>query len=96
MRSSTCHADTVHDAYLCSADYEFGAPVDRVEVECTLASVTVPNHVHLLRAEMGGKRDEAVFELGFTRATLRFRPPTAFETATMSASCMQSDRWSAA
>ena len=81
MVSSTCHSDTVHDAYLCSADYDFGTPVDRIEVECTLASVTVPNHVHLLRAEMGGKRDEAVFELGFTRATLRFRPPTAFETA---------------
>jgi hypothetical protein len=79
--SSECHKDPARDAYLCSADYEFGAPPDRVDVECTLAAITVPNHVHLLRAEMGGKRDEAVFDLGFTRATLRFRPPTAMETA---------------
>jgi hypothetical protein len=50
-------------------------------VECTLAAITVPNHVHLLRAEMGGKRDEAIFDLGFTRTTLRFRPPTKLETA---------------
>jgi hypothetical protein len=41
----------------------------------------VPNHVHLLRATLGEKRDEAVFDLGFTRATLRFRPPTAAEIA---------------
>jgi HupE / UreJ protein len=81
MTRSECRADSARDAYLCSADYEFSAPVDRVEVECTLAAVTVPNHVHLLRAEMGGKRDEGIFDLGFTRATLRFRPPTAMETA---------------
>jgi hypothetical protein len=78
---SNCRKDEARDAYLCSADYEFAAPVDRVEVECTLAAITVPNHVHLLRAQMGGKRDEAVFDLGFTSATLRFRPPTAMETA---------------
>jgi hypothetical protein len=41
--------------------------------------VTVPNHVHLLRAQMGDKRDEAVFDLAFTRATLRFRPPSRTE-----------------
>jgi len=80
MTHSECRTDAAHDAYLCSADYDFPAPVDRVDVECTLASVTVPNHVHLLRAQMGGKRDEGVFDLGFTRATLRFRPPTAMET----------------
>ncbi|MCU1238917.1 MAG: hypothetical protein JWP63_6884 [Candidatus Solibacter sp.] len=81
MTHSACRSDTVHDAYLCSADYEFPSPVERVEVECTLAAVTVPNHVHLLRATMGGKHDEGIFDLGFTRATLRFRPPSAMETA---------------
>jgi len=78
---SECRTEAARDSYLCSADYEFRAPVDRIEVECTLAAVTVPNHVHLLRAEMGGKRDEAIFDLGFTRTTLRFRPPTKLETA---------------
>jgi hypothetical protein len=74
-----CRADAAHDTYRCSADYEFPAPIEQVGVECTFPSVTVPNHVHLLRAEMGGKHDQAVFDLSFTRATLRFRPPTPAE-----------------
>jgi hypothetical protein len=76
---SQCGADPARDTYICGADYEFAAPVDRLDVECTLAAITVPNHVHLLRASLGDKRDEAVFDLGFTRATLRFRPLTAAE-----------------
>jgi hypothetical protein len=78
---SECRADAAHDAYLCTANYEFAAPVDHLDVECTFAAVTVPNHVHLLRASLGEKRDEAIFDLGFTRATLRFRPPTPAEIA---------------
>ena len=78
---SECHADPARDTYVCAADYEFAAPVDRVDVECTFPAITVPNHVHLLRASLGDKRDEAIFDLGFTRATLRFRPPTAAEIA---------------
>jgi HupE / UreJ protein len=65
--------------YVCTADYQFPAPVDAVEVECTLAKVTVPNHVHLLHAYRGDKTDQAVFDLSFTSAEIRFRPPTAFE-----------------
>jgi len=76
-----CRADPARDTYLCSADFEWPSPVDKVDVECTFASVTVPNHVHLLRAVMGEKRDEAIFDLSFTRATLRFRPPTKTEIA---------------
>jgi len=41
---------------------------------------TVPTHVHLLRADNGGKRDQAVFDLSFPHAKLRFRPPTELET----------------
>jgi hypothetical protein len=74
-----CRAEIARDTYVCTADYEWPAPIDRVDVDCTFAAITVPNHVHLLRAEMGGKRDEAVFDLGFTHATLRFRPPTNLE-----------------
>ena len=79
MVAHQCHSDPAHDTYFCSADYEYPATVDRVEAECTFPSVTVPNHVHLLRAEMGDKRDQAVFDLSFTRTTLRFRPPTRTE-----------------
>jgi hypothetical protein len=70
------------DTYLCTAEYQFPAPVETLEAECTLASVTVPNHVHLLRAYRGDKSDQAVFDLSYTKAEIRFRPPTAFETAT--------------
>ena len=79
--SQSCRTDQSGGVYVCTADYDFGAPVDRVDVECTLTAVTVPNHVHLLRAEMGPKRDQTVFDLSFTHATLRFRPPTPLETA---------------
>ena len=68
------------DTYVCTADYQFPAPVDVLEVECTLAKVTVPNHVHLLHAYRDDKSDQAVFDLSFTSAEIRFRPPTAFET----------------
>jgi hypothetical protein len=77
----SCRTDQAEGVYVCTADYDLGAPVEHVDVECTLHAVTVPNHVHLLRAEMGAKRDQAVFDLTFTRATLRFRPPTPLETA---------------
>src|ERR1035438_4928921 len=49
--------------YVCTVDYEFPAPVDEMQVECTFSSVTVPNHVHLLRAYLGDKTDQAVFDL---------------------------------
>lgn len=65
--------------YICSADYEFPGVVEEIDVECTLAAVTVPNHVHMLRAYRGDKTDQAVFDLSYTEADLRFRPPTAFE-----------------
>jgi hypothetical protein len=81
LLTSACHADPAHDAYLCTAEYAFATPPDRLDAECTLAAVTVPTHVHLLRAEMNGKQDQAMFDHTFTRATLRFRPPNASEIA---------------
>ena len=67
--------------YVCNADYQFPAPIEELDVECTFASITVPNHVHMLRAYRGDKTDEAVFDLSFTTAEIRFRPPTLWETA---------------
>ena len=77
----SCRADQSQATYLCTADYEFPQPVDRLDVECTFHAVTVPNHVHLLRAANAGRRDQALFDLSFSKATLRFRPPTPAETA---------------
>ena len=75
----SCHEDAGN--YICAAEYSFSRPVDRLDVDCTLYQVTVPNHVHLLRAENAGKHDQAIFDYSFTQATLRFHPPTAFEIA---------------
>jgi hypothetical protein len=77
--SQSCRPEPAGGQYLCSADYEFAAPVESVDVQCDFYAVTVPNHVHLLRAELGGKHDEGVFDFTFTRTTLRFRPPTRAE-----------------
>lgn len=77
----SCHEIAAEGTYFCTADYQFAAPPDRLEVECTFHSITVPNHVHLLRAENGGKRDQAFFDFSFERATLRFSPPSAVEVA---------------
>jgi hypothetical protein len=81
MLNGTCRDDAPQGSYLCVADYEFAAPVDSLDVECSFHAVTVPNHVHLLRADNDGKHDQALFDISFPRATLRFRPPTAMETA---------------
>lgn len=76
-----CTADQAQDTFFCVADYEFPQPVDRLDVECTFHAVTVPNHVHLLRAVNGGRRDQALFDFSFSKSTLRFRPPTPAEIA---------------
>ena len=78
LLNSSCREDA--GSYLCTADYQFPAPVDSLDVDCTFYAVTVPNHVHLLRVENGGKQDRALFDISFPRATLRFRPPTPLET----------------
>jgi hypothetical protein len=79
--SKSCREIAAEGTYFCSADYQFAAPVDRLDVECTFHSITVPNHVHLLRAENAGKRDQAFFDFSFSRATLRFAPPSPIEVA---------------
>jgi HupE / UreJ protein len=91
LLSETCHQDAPTGSYICAADYEFSAPVDTLDVQCTFYAVTVPNHVHLLRADNNGKRDEAVFDISFPSATLRFRPPSAVGIAVtqIAAGCMR-------
>jgi len=83
MTSHSCHAEPAQDSFVCDADYQFSQPPSRVDVECTLYAATVPNHVHLLRATLDGRNDQAIFDFSFPRATLRFRPPTAVEVAAM-------------
>ena len=82
LTSFACHRDNGESALVCVADYTFPQPADVLEVRSRFHTVTVPNHVHLLRAVMGDKSDQAVLDLSFPQAELRFRPPTALETAT--------------
>jgi hypothetical protein len=85
LAAHACSSDAARALYICTADYEFAAPVEQLDVECTFPAVVGPTHVHVLRAQLGpepgGRRDQAVFDQTFERATLRFRPPTAAEIA---------------
>jgi len=76
--SSNCQEQD--GTYVCRADYEFDQPVpDKIEVECTLFQVTVPNHVHLLYAVQGPNSDQQVFDQSFRQAEVRFHPPSRAE-----------------
>lgn len=66
---------------VCKGVYLFERDVEQFEVRCTLASITVPNHIHLLRAVNGERSDQAAFDASFTEATIRFRPPAPMELA---------------
>ena len=85
LLDKSCREDRSADSYLCEGDYEFAAPPEVIDVSCGYPKITVPNHVHLLRAALltdrESKQDQAVFDLSFSRATLRFRPPTPLEIA---------------
>ena len=65
--------------WVCMGLYLFDRDVDQFHVRSTLPSITVPNHVHLLRAEFNGRSDQAALDLSFPEADLRFRPPTPTE-----------------
>ena len=81
MVTHECRNEPSRDSYVCHATYEYAAPPDAIEVTCTLPDVTVPNHIHLLRAMRDGNSDRAVFDSAFTHAVIRFRPPTPGEVA---------------
>ncbi len=68
--------------YVCIANYEFPGLIDRLDIECTFYQITVPNHVHLLRAVQGPNSDQAVFDQSFPRSEVRFRPPSRTELLT--------------
>lgn len=71
---------------VCRGAWQFDRDVDQFDVACTFAAITVPNHVHLLRALHAGRTDQAAFDGSFTNATIRFRPPTRAEIAIRDAS----------
>ena len=79
--SGSCESQAQEGWYVCHSKFEFPEPVDVLDVECTLAGATVPNHVHVLKAKRGEVTEQAVFDFSFTRSTIDFVPPTAAEVA---------------
>lgn len=77
--SRACAEDKADGSFKCNVAFEWTKPVEEVEVVCTFHQVTVPNHVHLIRAVKGEKSDQAVFDFSNTKALIKFRPPTALE-----------------
>lgn len=76
----TCRNDGAFGAFVCDVVYRFPGIIDKLTVECRLARVTVPNHIHLMRAVKGAYSDQAIFDSSTESAELRFRAPTRFET----------------
>ncbi len=80
-RDLTCRRDPDQDQYVCRATYEFPEPIEQVQVECTFYAVTIPNHVHVLRARRGDHRDQALFDFTSTKAEINFVPPPWWKVA---------------
>jgi hypothetical protein len=76
-----CQRDANENALVCVAMYEFAGPVDVLHAVSSFHKATVPNHVHLLRAVKGDVTDQAVLDLSFPQADIRFQPPTTGELA---------------
>ena len=76
QQGGECHLDASSQQYLCAANYVFTNPPGDIEVYAAFYKATVPNHVHMLRAERDGRKELAVFDSTSSTATLTFRPPT--------------------
>ena len=74
----SCAPSQKEGMYVCLASYEFSTALREVDIECRLARITVPTHVHLLRASREGRTDQAIFDHAFETATLRFREKSNF------------------
>lgn len=79
LAEKSCAENRIENAWICTARYEFPTPPEIVEVESALHTVTVPNHVHIARLTREGRSEQAVLDITFPSAEIRFRPPTAFE-----------------
>ncbi len=76
-----CDRDAKENALICVVHYEFDAPVDVLHAVSAFHTATVSNHVHVLRAVKGEVSDQAVLDLSFPQADMRFRPAALTEVA---------------
>ena len=82
-RRTSANCQREQDTYICTATYEFESEVpDKLEVECTLFRVTVPNHIHMLYAVQGENSDQIVLDQSTPLKELRFHPVSLAETIT--------------
>ena len=78
-KNAHCEEDKVGGWYTCRAEFHFSKPVEQLDVECRFSDVIVPNHIHLLRSELGDTRKQTVFDFSLKKTTINFMPPTAAE-----------------
>lgn len=81
MVEKTCSYENGGEEYVCRAQYVFKASPETIDIRCTLYRVTVPNHVHLLRAENDGRTGQAVLDVTFDTGRLDFAVPGAVSVA---------------
>lgn len=74
-----CREVTREGLYVCDASYQFEEAPAKVRVRCDFPSVTVPQHVHILRSGEGAAARQTVFDITVREADIRFVPPTRFE-----------------
>ncbi len=75
----TCREDPGQGWLVCTADYTAPAPPKTLTVACTYYAVTIPNHVHVLRARRGDVEVQRVFDFAAREEEIRFVPPTGWE-----------------
>ena len=82
MIDSSCAEESRDASYRCRASYEFASPPGSVTVNCTYPDITVPNHVHVLKASKDGAEDQAVLDFTFRQKVLTFHPASTSAPAT--------------
>ena len=65
----------------CHMSFEFAAPIgEAIEATVTLARITVPNHVHIMRLTRLGIARQGVFDRSFETERIDFHQEAPFET----------------
>ncbi|MDE0123629.1 MAG: HupE/UreJ family protein [Bryobacterales bacterium] len=78
--TGACHEEGGQELLVCEASYRFAEPPSKVSVRCDLPTVTVPQHVHILRSGEGASARQTVFDITSRESEIRFVPPTWIET----------------
>ena len=75
----SCREEPAEGWLVCTADYSLPQPPKTLTIACTYYAVTIPNHVHVLRARRGDVEVQRVFDFAAREEEIRFVPPTPWE-----------------